>query len=193
MLDKAKFADLMTGLFDMYSKVPSQFIFDTYYEIFKDYDFEAFSLAVRKCLKEKVYNSVPKPAEILEFLEGTRDDKALVGWLQLMEAVEKGGYYTSIEFADPVIPHAVNELGGWQWFCSQPKDELPFIQKRFMDLYRLFLKREISGSGRLIGWTEAQNNIKGYLKDAPPALRIGFEIKSVKELEHQTAEKMRGV
>jgi hypothetical protein len=169
----------MTGLFDMYGKVPSQFIFDTYYEIFKDYEAEVFSRAVTKCLKEKVYNSVPKPAEILEFLEGTRDDKALLAWLQLMHAVEVGGYYTSIEFADLIIAPAVNELGGWQWFCSQPKDELPFIQKRFMDLYRLFLRREISGGGRLIGWHEAQNNRRGYLKDVPPTLRIGFEIKEL--------------
>lgn len=174
MLDRIKFADLMAGLFDMYGKVPSEFIFNTYYEIFKDYDFEALSNAVTKCLKNKVYNSVPKPAEIIEFLEGTRDDKALIAWLQVMEAVQKGGYYASIEFADPLIAHCVNELGGWQWLCCQQKDDLPFIEKRFMDLYRLFMKRGVKGNVRLIGFIEARNNEQGYLEAIPEPIRIGF-------------------
>jgi hypothetical protein len=91
-----------------------------------------------------------------------------------MEAVQKGGYYASIEFADPIITYAINELGGWQWFCCTQKDELPFIQKRFMDLYRLFLKRGVQSSIRLIGFIEGRNNQLGHFKDIPEPIRIGF-------------------
>jgi len=174
MLNKEKFVSALTGLCDLYAKVPSEFIFSSYYEIFKNYTNDEFDRAITKCLKERVYSTLPKPAEILEFLEGTRDDKALVAWLQVMEAVKKGGYYTSIEFADPIIAHCVNELGGWQFFCSSQKDELPFIQKRFMDLYRLFLKRGVEDNVRLIGFIEARNNQLGHTKDIPEPIRIGF-------------------
>jgi len=172
MLNKERFASIMVGLCDIYGIVPSEFILDTYYAIFKDYDNKSLENAINKCIKGRVYNNIPKPAEILEYLEGTKDDKALIAWLQLKEAVVKGGYYASIEFADPIISNCVNELGGWVWFCNQPKDELPFVEKRFMDLYRLFLKRGVTDNQRLIGFIEAQNSNKGY--DIPEPIRIGF-------------------
>lgn len=174
MLDKTKFVNLMTGLCDLYKQTLSEFILDIYYKIFQDYDYEQFESAVSKCLKGRVYANLPKPAEIIEYLEGTRDDKALVAWYQGLEAVRKGGYYASVEFFDPIIAHCFNDLGGWQWFCCTQVEELPFLQKRFMDLYRLYLKRGVSVNNiRLIGWHEAQNNQKGQEIATP--IRIGFE------------------
>lgn len=180
MLNKEQFVETMTGLCDMYGKVPSEFILDTYYSIFQNYDNKSFNTAIEKCLQNRVYNNLPKPAEILEYLEGTRDDKALVAWLQLKEAVVKGGYYASIEFADPIIANVVNDMGGWTWFCNQEKDDLPFIEKRFMDLYRLLLKRGVKDNPRLVGFIEATNKEKGITHIHLP-IRIGFcdEIKQI--------------
>lgn len=181
MLNKERFVNTMTGLCDLYGKAMSEFILDTYYSIFQNYENKEFEVAIEKCLKNRVYSNLPKPAEILEFLEGTRDDKALVAWLQVMEAVEKGGYYASIEFADSIIAHCINELGGWQFFCSSQKDELPFIQKRFMDLYRLFLKRGVNNNIRLIGFIEARNNQLGHIKDISEPIQIGFNQLQIEE------------
>lgn len=174
MLNRISFCEIMTGVAGMLQLTLTEFMLDTYFEIFQNYSIEQFKKAVLDVLKTSKYHTFPKPAEILEFLEGTRDDKALMAWLQVMEAVQKGGYYASIEFVDPIIGHCVLELGGWQWFCCTQKDELPFIEKRFMDLYRLFLKRGIQGNIRLIGFIEAANNQKGNLKDIPEPIRIGF-------------------
>jgi hypothetical protein len=166
----------------MYGKPASEFMYDIYYNIFKDYSAEQFSYALNKCLKNRVYNTLPKPAEILEYLEGTQDDKALIAWLQVKEAIQKGGYYASIEFADPKIPHCINDLGGWTWLCCSQIGELPFIEKRFMNLYQLYSKRDIPLDNiRLIGFIEAQNNQKGY--DIPEPIRIGFEIEQKQRTE----------
>jgi len=181
MLDRTKFISLMTGLCELFNKIPSEFIYDFYYETLKDYSYEQVNKAVMDCIRIYKYNLLPKPAEILEFLEGTRDDKALIAWLQVKEAIVKGGYYASIEFANPIIAHCVQELGGWQWLCCQQKDELPFIEKRFMDLYRLFLKRGVKDNVRLIGFIEARNNQLGHLKNMPDPVKIGFN--EIKELE----------
>lgn len=181
MLNRINFCEIMTGIAGMLQVTLTEFMLETYFEIFQDYQDEQFKKAVLDVLKTSKYHTFPKPAEILEFLEGTRDDKALMAWLKVMEAVQKGGYYASIEFADPIIAHAVNELGGWQWFCCTQKDELPFIQKRFMDLYRLLLKRGVQDNIRLIGFIEAQNNQLGYLKDIPKPIRIGFEMKELED------------
>jgi hypothetical protein len=175
MLNRIKFCEIMTGVAGMLQVTLTEFMLDTYFEMFQNYSDEQFKKAIFEVLKTSKYHTFPKPAEILEFLEGTRDDKALVAWLQVMEAVQKGGYYTSIEFADAITPEVIDQLGGWAWFCCTQKDELPFIQKRFMDLYRLYLKREISlPNRRLIGFIEARNNQKGYLKDIPEPIKIGF-------------------
>jgi hypothetical protein len=184
MLDKNKFVELMAGLSQLYDKELSQFALNLYYEILENYDYLQIESAIKQVISTNKYNCIPKPAEILEFLEGTRDDKALLAWLQVMEAVQKGGYYASIEFSDPIISHAVNELGGWQWLCCSQKDDLPFIEKRFMDLYRLFIKKGVSGNPRLIGFIECRNNAEGHLDAIPEPIRIGYteDQKLLKEL-----------
>jgi len=175
MLDKDRFIMVMTGLCDMYSKEISEFILDMYYDIFKDYTIEQFEKAVTHCIKEHVYNSIPKPPDILSHLEGTKDDKALMAWMQVIEAIKKGGYYASIEFADPVIPACIEELGGWQYLCCSKQDDMCFIEKRFMDLYRLLLKRGNVINKKIMGFIETQNNSMGYSDNMPDVIKIGFE------------------
>jgi hypothetical protein len=164
---------------DLYKHELNKYIINIYYNIFKGFSFEQFEKAICEVIKSNKYNVFPKPANILEFLEGTRDDKALIAWLQVKEAIEKGGYYASIEFADPVISNCIKEIGGWMELCSQQKDEMPFIEKRFMDLYRLFLKRGVEKPVKLIGFVEAKNNERGFLRHMPKPLKIGFEEQKV--------------
>jgi len=174
-MNKVDFAKRILVLGEIYDKQITKTLTDVYYEIFKDYSTETFSRALEKCLRTRAYSSLPKPAEILEFLEGTPQDKALIAWLQVKEAIGKGGYYASIEFADPVIAHCVNWLGGWTWLCCSQIDEMPFIEKRFLDMYRLLAKREtLPENVRLVGFIEAQNNQAGYSGDIPKPIRIGF-------------------
>jgi len=182
MLLKNKFVELLTGLCEMYNQKTSEFIFDMYYDILKDYEYPDVERAVKKVLTTHKYNTLPKPADILEYLEGSLNDKALMAWLQAKEAVVKGGYVATIEFADPVISHCLQALGGWQWFCDVPVDELPFVEKRFRDLYNMLKKREITVPVRLIGFVENKNSDMGYLDKIPEPIKIGHD-KEVKQIE----------
>jgi len=175
MLNKEEFINIMTGLSDMFNKPTSEFILDVYYESLHNYTADQVKQAVFKCLKNYKYATLPKPADILEYLEGTRDDKALIAWLQAKEAISKGGYYASIVFKDPIIAHCINELGGWQAFCCAEISELPFIEKRFMDMYRVLAKREVKDNIKLIGFIELQNGEKGYQDKILEPIKIGFE------------------
>ena len=184
MLDKTKFISIMTGLCEVYKQTPSEFIFDMYYEIFKNYDYKQLTEAVRKVLSTHKYNTLPKPTDILEYLEGSASDKSLIAWLKAKEAVRKGGYVATIEFDDPIISHCLQELGGWQWFCNCPIDELPFVEKRFRDLYNLLQKREIINPVRLIGFVEQKNRERGHNDKIPKPILIG-DLSKKKMVAHE--------
>jgi len=178
MLNEAEFIKTMTGLCEIYGKTTSEFMFDVYYKIFQDYDIKQFNNAVLTCVKSNKYNVLPKPAEILEYLEGDKNDKALLAWVQAKDGVQRCGYCNTPDFKDPIISHCINELGGWIKFCEAEIAELPFIEKRFMDYYRLFLKRGIIDSKSLIGYVDLSNNKEGYKKI--DKIKIGYEEKDLK-------------
>lgn len=175
MLNKANFITIITSLSDMFGKPISEFMLDVYFEALKDYEDTQVKSAVFKCLKNYKYNTLPKPADILEYLEGSPSDKSLIAWVKAKEAVSKGGYVASIKFDDPIISHCLQELGGWQWFCSVPIDELPFVEKRFRDLYNMFRKREITAPVKIIGFIENKNSNTGYFDKIPSPVKIGFK------------------
>jgi len=182
MLDKSKFVTIMTGLCEIYKQTPSQFIYDMYYDIFKDYEDTQFSNSIKKVLSTYKYNTLPKPADILEYLDGSSEDKSLIAWLKAKEAVVKGGYPATIEFDDPVISNCIKELGGWDWFCKQEIENLCFVEKRFRDLYKLFQKRETNTPVKLIGFIENKNSNLGFKDNIPRSIKIGFD-KEDKELK----------
>ena len=166
------------GLCEIFNKTPSEFIYDMYYEILKDFEYKAVESAVRKVIATHKYNTLPKPADILEFLEGSKDDKAMIAWLQVKEALEKADYYYTVEFSDPIISQCINALSGsWMQFCDDTalKKDMPFVEKRFMDMYRLLLKREIDSPEKLIGFFEAKNRERGFIKSIPKPVQIGHK------------------
>jgi len=182
MLDKNKFLHLMTGLGELYNQKITETLLEIYYKILSNYDYQELENAVNKVIRIHKYSNLPKPAEILEYLEGSQDDKALKAWLDVKEALKKGGYYNTIKFTDPIIPKCINDFGGWMEFCSLPEEEQPFIQKRFMDLYRLFLKRGEKDDKPLQGYIENHNKNLG--ERIPEPLVIGDrKNKQLKESE----------
>jgi len=182
MLDKQLFIDRMTGLCEIYNKQPSEYLLSIYYDILKNYSDERVSIALNTCIRTHKYNTLPKPAEILSFIEESREEKALRAWLYVLEAVKKAGYYGSVEFKDKIIHHCIDNLGGWMWFCSQEKEQMPFVEKRFLDLYVLFSKREVSDHPRLLGFYETKNSGK-YEGDIPKIIKIGFRDKEQTAIE----------
>jgi len=172
--------EVMIPFGELYDKKISDGILEIYFDIFKDYSTNEFKIAAYKVIKSHVYNSLPKPASILEFLEGTSNDKALMAWSLAQDAVVKVGYYDSPKFEDPIISNCIVELGGWQEFCSVKTSELPFVEKRFTDLYRLFLKRGCDML-ELVGFHNAGNRLTGYKEKIKPPILIGG--KRVKELK----------
>lgn len=171
-MDETKFIETMTALCEIYNKKSSELVFGMYYEIFKPYTHEQFTSAALRCIRERKYSDLPKPSEILEYLEGSAQDKSLVAWLQVKEAIKKGGWIASVQFEDATIAPCINELGGWMWLCSQEIQQLPFIEKRFRETYQLFKKRSLADDAHIVGFVEQANREKG-IEEKNKILYIG--------------------
>lgn len=174
MLDKSKFINLMTGMCEVFNHKPSEFIYDVYYTCLKEFEYEEVAVAVNKVIATHKYNTLPKPADILSFLQETKEDLALGAWIQVKDAMFRHGYYETVEFKDKKIHSCIESLGGWMWLCSQKEEDMPFIEKRFVELYALFCKRQDTPPQRLLGYHETNNAGKGYVGYEPKTNKIGF-------------------
>jgi hypothetical protein len=161
MLDKVEFCSVLLALGEMYDKKVTEVVTGLYYETLKEYDIDQVKTAVSKVIKNHVYNTLPKPAEILQYLEGSADDRAMIAWLKAKKAVQICGYTHDPVFDDNIISHCIIHIcGSWVNFCSISTEELPYYEKRFLDAYRVFERKGVAGPANLIGFINRTNSDK---------------------------------
>jgi len=148
-----------------------------FWQFLKDIPDQTFKTAINGIINniKDMYPNTNIIALIKEYSEGNKDDKAMIAWQQAKQAVKEVGYYQSPDFKDPIISHCIKHIGGWMEFCSVQIKELPFIEKRFMDAYRLFHKREVKKPLGLLGFHAQNNHKEGHLDDIPEPIQIGYD------------------
>ena len=134
---------------------------------FTDEDFEC---AVNHVMATHVYNTLPKPAELISGVKGDSEAQALLAIEKLVGAMSDHGPYVSIIFDDPILMDVVKIIdGGWPGLCALTFDELVWVKK---DLIKAYLARLSTGHyskepAPLVGITEATNAISGYERTEP--------------------------
>jgi hypothetical protein len=117
--------------------------------------------ACKEVLKTHKYASLPTPAEIREIALGDIESVSELAWDSVVRAIRNYGHAMSIEFSDDAIADAIESLGGWEYLCDRTKDEMIWIKKEFIKLYKAIARSGADG-GRLIGFYERTN---GCLKE----------------------------
>jgi len=126
-----------------------------YWEMLKGYDDESIKRAVIKCMRELKF--FPKIAEIIEMVEGNKEDEAELAWIYLLNKIEYQGHYQSVSFPDyPAVGAVVEGLGGWLKICEMKFDEEKWVKKEFIKLYPIMKKRG-DYPDKLIGQFELDN------------------------------------
>jgi len=123
--------------------------------------------AIREC------KFMPSPAELRE-LSGvmTVKQRAVIAWDAFDAAVQRYGYYNSVDFDDKTINATVRNLGGWCAACEKPADEFAtFFRKEFERVYVALCGTGISPeqSAPLTGAYAKSNQLNGY-PVKPPVL-----------------------
>lgn len=169
--DRQELGTLLTQALGFYGQTLSPFALGVWWQACQGFELGQ----VRKALTAHALDPdrghfPPKPSDLVRVLRGTSADRSLVAWGKVLDAMKRVGAYRSVVFDDGAIHAAVSDMGGWPQICRSDEDELPFTQRRFCELHRVYSARpDTAYPGRLIGEHEAQNRLNGY-EPAPPML-----------------------
>lgn len=157
--DKPAFKALLGDAMAFYRQDVSKFALSVWWAACERYDFEQVSKALTAhAMDPERGQFAPKPADIVRQLEGTQTDRSLIAWGQVLEAMRSVGAYASVDFGDRAIHAAITDMGGWPTLCRSQVDELPFLQRRFCDSYRAYMRRpDVQAPLRLAGAHEVEN------------------------------------
>lgn len=169
--DQKQLADVLGGVHDFYGKELSKFAVTVWLQACEMFDVEQVTKALSAHLMDAERGQfMPKPADIVRQLEGTRTDRSLIAWGKVLDAMQRVGAYQSVVFDDGAIHAAISDMGGWTAVCRSETNELSFTQRRFCDLHRAYSARPNAAyPARLVGDHEMHNAPRGY-SVAPPML-----------------------
>lgn len=167
--DAERFAQAMAGVGEVYGRELSAAAMKLWWELLAPYDIDSVERALRDCMRSPDSGQfAPKPADVIKAIDGSIGDRALQAWGKVMDAMRHVGRYESVAFDDSAIHSVITDMGGWPNLCSTKLEELPFLQKRFCDLYRAVKPGSIA-IGYLPGEAESSNALRGH-ETRPPVL-----------------------
>lgn len=171
--DILKFTEMMGVVGELYGKTISPQLTDIYWRVLKQYELQD----VRQAFLAHMTNPdcgqyFPKPADIVRFIDGSGETKALQAWAKVEKAIIQVGRYQSIAFDDPLIHAVIEDMGGWGKLCSMNNDQMPFCANEFQKRYMGFVSKKPNRHPKyLYGLTECENTKNGF--DIVPPLLIG--------------------
>ncbi|MCP4599209.1 MAG: hypothetical protein GY847_01505 [Proteobacteria bacterium] len=167
-----KFVDLLVLMSETYDHEISGTMMKFWWRLFEKYGGDEIEKAFLLHIESSRF--FPKPADIIELIQGNTDDRAALAWDELLDGFRYAGSYASVVFADRRIMQIVLEMwGGWHTACQERDDELRFRRKDFMQLYRALSTRSEDECPRfLLGRTEADNAQKNTPDEIPPRMMI---------------------
>lgn len=80
--------------------------------------------------------------------------RVIMAWHAVQQAIEQHGHYVSVQFDDPVIHSCVQALGGWIELCSTNTHEMVWKEKKFKEVYPVFITFKRTHPKHLVGWEE---------------------------------------
>lgn len=159
-----------------------------YYECLKHLEPDEWQMAVNAVLKERVYNSMPKIAELLNHIYGSPEERAVNAWVLVLEMMGRLSDFPSVKFEDDATMHAIKALGGWMAVGSidvaggSPMNTAK--RKEFISAYLANRNKPFS-EFYLRGRSEAQNGLGEFM-----SLAIISTDGKVKELRGLNAVKL---
>jgi len=162
-MTKGKFKPTFLALCVMFKTEPTPELTKLYFDVLSTMTDEEFDSSVKHLMATYKYNTLPKPADILESVKGDPEAQAMFAIEALERAMRDHGAYESVTFQDPILGEIVaNHDGGWIGLCACTLDEWTWIKKDFIKMYKARLSSGNYGIEpvALIGKHEDSGNTK---------------------------------
>lgn len=189
--DSILFSKMMKVIAALYHKAFTDELIDIYWESLEEFSLEEVSKALRLHVRDtEAGRFLPKPADIVRFIEGSSESCALQAWTKVERAFSQVGRYQSLAFDDPLIHAVIQDMGGWIKLCDITLKELPFCCNEFQKRYRGFLNRKpLQIPPYLPGIVERDNGKDGY--PIPEPVLLGDQPKSQALITPKASETLK--
>lgn len=171
--DVSAFLGLMTSIAALYGQSLPEAVVEIYWNALQGFELSEVKAALQAHVKQPDTGQfMPKPADILRFLEGSGHTQALQAWSAVARAIREVGSYPSVVFDDPLIHAVIQDMGGWITLCQVLLKDLPFRERDFVARYLGYVLRPPPAYPRqLTGIVEHQNRLQN--NESPPPLYLG--------------------
>lgn len=187
--DKERFGEIMYGLAENFGATLSKPGLAVRWTGLLELTIEEVEAAAMTIIRGRKYTSMPTVAEFLESAGhglASIEDQATSEWHnKVMPAIGHHGGYESVVFDDAVTMAVLDRLGGWVELCGSTHDELKWIGKDFIKVYKAFHAEGIKETGYLPGQHEINNIGDGFFEHVPKPVLIGNPAKARAILEQQ--------
>lgn len=179
--DKARFAALMAGVAEVYTKKMTTQLLGIYWRALEHFDYYDIETACNVHVAKNTSQQggfMPKPSDITRYIEGDNEIRALQALSKVESAMRHLGSYSSVAFDDPIIHAVLDDMGGWVRYCGCKENEIPFQANQFIKRYQGYLYRKLDRYPRyLIGIVERSYELHGFQYKQLPAL-VGDKAKA---------------
>lgn len=152
----AEFGEKLTEQTRVYKK-------ELFKKIIGQYPIEKIKKMMTDIVKTRKYNSFPKIAEMIEHIEGNKEEEVELAWMELKRILREEGYYNTVKFPQyPATGNIIVTMGGWLKFVeAMTDDQEKWIKKEFVKMYPA-AKKIGNYPLSLPGYFEITNTRKGY-------------------------------
>jgi hypothetical protein len=167
--DLGQFAGLLAELSELYGRCISSGLTEIYWKALQMFEWVDVKAAFEAHARNPDCGQFfPKPADIVRFIEGNGETRALKAWATVEKALQCVGVYQSVAFDDAFIHAVIEDMGGWVKLCTMTNDDLPFRAREFQKRYMGFvIKKPLRYPKCLYGLSNCENAKNGYAVEPP--------------------------
>jgi hypothetical protein len=145
-------------------------ILESEYGIQTEYKKEVWANILRGYPAEKIMRATikyletsrffPFVSDIIKLIEGNRAGEAEKAWSNLIEDIIDIGYYgtPSKWKKDKIVEEIVEILGGWQKVCDIKEDEIKWVRREFIVLYKTIKEQKQIGREEILALEKREQN-----------------------------------
>ena len=137
MNDRREFAELITGIAEVYGKPMSKAGMRLWWSALERFSDDEVNQALNDHVQDAERGQfMPKPSDIVRKIEGTPGDAANAAWAKVEDALRRVGGGPSWVFDDPKIHRAIQQIGGVAALSNCPTErDLTFLREQFCKRY----------------------------------------------------------